>query len=174
MSRQLSRETRISLVLGIGIIVAFAVVLTQLKPGAPREARGADEFTRYSLSPATDQPLPDIAPPRRDVAPPAPSRRTDGNGLASNRQPSRVARGRTYTVKPNDSLTKIALREYGPGNAQHYKLIYEANRAILPSERALKPGQILVIPSLSAAGTLATARRTSRSERSVAYTSDPR
>ena len=81
---------------------------------------------------------------------------------------------RTYTVRRNDSLTKIARREYGPGNAKHYKLIYEANRAILPSERALKPGQILVIPPLSAAGTSTIAQRRSRSERSVAYTRNPR
>jgi LysM repeat protein len=51
---------------------------------------------------------------------------------------------RTYTVKKGDSLSNISRKFYG--SSKYYKLIFEANRGIIPSEKALRPGQILKIP----------------------------
>lgn len=53
-----------------------------------------------------------------------------------------------YTVQPNDSLIRIARKVYGRGHDNDYKLIFEANRDVLPDERTLMPGQVLVIPPL--------------------------
>lgn len=51
-----------------------------------------------------------------------------------------------YEVVSGDSLSKIAKREYG--NANHWKLIYEANQDILKDPDKIFPGQKLKIPSL--------------------------
>lgn len=157
----MSRETKTSLVLGISIIIGFGVALAQLRPSAPAGAGDAGRFTSYSLSPAVDQPLPAFDRLRR-AAPTAvaPSR---------NVNVAEVAPRRTYAVRRNDSLTRIAQRVYGRGNVKYYRLIYEANRAILPDERTLRAGQILVIPPLSSAGTSSIARRRQRPDGSVAF-----
>ena len=49
-----------------------------------------------------------------------------------------------YEVKPGDSLSKIAKREYGDGNA--WKPIFEANKDILKDPNKIFPGQKLKIP----------------------------
>lgn len=49
-----------------------------------------------------------------------------------------------YVVKSGDSLSKIAQREYGDGNA--WNAIYEANRDILTDPNKISPGQKLKIP----------------------------
>jgi nucleoid-associated protein YgaU len=51
---------------------------------------------------------------------------------------------RTYTVKRGDSLSSISRRFYG--SAKYYKLIFDANREAIPSEKVLRPGQVLKIP----------------------------
>jgi len=165
MSRQLSRETRISLVLGLGIIIGFGVVLTQLRPTAPANAGAADRFTLR----ADDQPVLPFAPPRRVAAPVAVRRGAGDGNLAGRRRARAVAPQRRYVVRPNDSLTRIAQRVYGRGNAKYYKRIYEANRGILPNERTLRVGQVLVIPPLSDPGTSSIARRQPLPRESMAY-----
>lgn len=54
-----------------------------------------------------------------------------------------------YTVQSGDTLTKIAKKVYG--SSKNYKLIYEANKATMKSESALKIGQKLNIPKLKKA-----------------------
>jgi len=49
-----------------------------------------------------------------------------------------------YEVKPGDSLSKIAKREYGDANA--WKMIFEANTDILKDPNKIFPGQKLKIP----------------------------
>ncbi len=56
------------------------------------------------------------------------------------------AGGRSVTVKRNDSLRGIAKRVYG--DEKHWKLIFDANRSSLPTERSLRPGMVLVLPEL--------------------------
>lgn len=52
---------------------------------------------------------------------------------------------RTYTVKPGDSLSKIAKEVYG--NANEFMRIFEANRDKLRDPNVVHPGQELKIPS---------------------------
>ena len=52
---------------------------------------------------------------------------------------------RTYTVKPGDSLSKIAEQFYG--KASGYNRIFEANRDKLSNPDKISAGQELVIPS---------------------------
>jgi nucleoid-associated protein YgaU len=52
--------------------------------------------------------------------------------------------GKTYTVVPGDSLSKIAKREYG--DAQQWRRIYEANRDLIQNPDLIYPGQVFRIP----------------------------
>ena len=52
--------------------------------------------------------------------------------------------GRTYTVKPGDTLSKIAKEHLG--NANDYMKIFNANKDQLSDPDKIKPGQVLVIP----------------------------
>lgn len=52
---------------------------------------------------------------------------------------------RTYTVKPGDSLSKIAEQFYG--KPSEYNRIFEANRDKLSNPDKISAGQQLVIPS---------------------------
>jgi LysM repeat protein len=54
------------------------------------------------------------------------------------------AAGRTYTVQPGDTLSKIAKDHLGSSNA--YMKIFEANRDQLSDPDKIKPGQVLQIP----------------------------
>lgn len=51
---------------------------------------------------------------------------------------------KTYTVKPGDTLSKIAKEFYG--NANDYMKIFEANRDKLKNPDLIRDGQELVIP----------------------------
>jgi nucleoid-associated protein YgaU len=51
----------------------------------------------------------------------------------------------TYTVKPGDTLSKIAKEHLGNANA--YMAIFEANRDQLDDPDKIKPGQVLKIPA---------------------------
>jgi LysM repeat protein len=52
--------------------------------------------------------------------------------------------GRTYTVQPGDTLSKIAKQFYG--NANDYNRIFEANQDKLQNPDLIKVGQELIIP----------------------------
>ena len=49
-----------------------------------------------------------------------------------------------YEVVSGDSLSKIAKREYG--NANDWKLIFEANQDVLKDPNKIYPGQKLKLP----------------------------
>jgi len=53
----------------------------------------------------------------------------------------------TYTVKPGDTLSKIAKELLG--DAKAYMEIFNANRDQLQDPDQIKPGQVLKIPQLS-------------------------
>jgi len=54
------------------------------------------------------------------------------------------AKGRSYTVKSGDTLSKIAQREYG--DAGDWRKIYEANKDTIKNPDLIYPGQTFIIP----------------------------
>ena len=162
----MARETRISLLFGLAMIIAFGVVLSEVKRDlSPSvvQAAAKDRITAYSLTPADADVLEIRRPPGRRERRRNPRRPRPGpTRLAAREQaPRRQAppspapvrptirrTSRRHTVQVNDTLTAIARRYYGPKNARHYKRIYLANRNILPNAKTVRPGQVLVIPPL--------------------------
>ncbi|MGB2937466.1 MAG: LysM peptidoglycan-binding domain-containing protein [Phycisphaerae bacterium] len=57
---------------------------------------------------------------------------------------------RTYKVRTNDTLIRIARRFYGSGSERLWRRVYEANKQVLADPDRLAPGQELVIPGLCA------------------------
>ena len=71
---------------------------------------------------------------------------SDVLGGSSSTAPGKFgAAPRTYVVVKGDSLSKIAKAFYG--SAGKWRLIYEANKAVVGNNPDLiKPGQVLTIP----------------------------
>jgi nucleoid-associated protein YgaU len=59
--------------------------------------------------------------------------------------PAPAAAAQKYTVRPGDSLSKIAKQFYGDANS--YMRIFEANRDQLSDPNKIQPGQELSIPA---------------------------
>jgi nucleoid-associated protein YgaU len=59
-------------------------------------------------------------------------------------EPEGEAAGKTYTVQPGDTLSKIAKETLGSANA--YMKIFEINKDQLTDPDKIKPGQVLRIP----------------------------
>lgn len=76
----------------------------------------------------------------------APAQKADFSGVnASVDSTAQVLSEQQYTVQSGDSLSRIAKRFYGDGNA--WKQIFEANRDTLKDPDKIFPGQVLTIPS---------------------------
>jgi nucleoid-associated protein YgaU len=180
----MTRETRIGLLVGVGFIITFGLVLTELtgtgKPTPPVVT--IDEAT-LALAPAEDiSPVvvhprevpPALGAPLRPSPSPAAAMMAAGQDSpspavepapeivavaslaptpapAATAPPASLASLRTYTVRPGDSLIKIARKVYGPGCGDDYRRIYEANRDKLTSPSLLAVGQVLVIPGVQEA-----------------------
>ena len=74
-------------------------------------------------------------PAASGIAAPAPSRAT---------APEKTPAAATCTVRPGDTLSRIAARHYGRPAA--WKEIYALNRDQLPTPEALRPGMVLRLP----------------------------
>ena len=61
-----------------------------------------------------------------------------------------AAAGRTYTVRPGDTLSGISSRVYGRADA--WPVLYRANRSVISSPGLIYPGQRLIVPARPAAG----------------------
>jgi len=60
--------------------------------------------------------------------------------------PARSKAGRTYTVRPGDTLGAISKKAYG--TTRHWKAILEANRDVIPSEAKMRAGVELRLPNI--------------------------
>jgi nucleoid-associated protein YgaU len=69
-----------------------------------------------------------------------------GGVAAGGGAPAPGAAARTYTVKPGDTLSKIAKEHLGSANA--YMKIFEINKDQLTDPDKIKPGQVLKLPEL--------------------------
>ena len=98
------------------------------QPTAASAALAQRPAPRPSPTPAPARPAqpPPPAPAPAPAATPAPAPTT----------------GRTYTIKPGDSLWKISKEVYG--DATKYEQIQKANPTLDP--QLLKPGTVIVIP----------------------------
>jgi nucleoid-associated protein YgaU len=65
-------------------------------------------------------------------------------GPAPGAAPASAPAAKTYTVKPGDTLSKIAKEHLGSANA--YMKIFDANKDQLTNPDLIKPGQVLRIP----------------------------
>ena len=57
-----------------------------------------------------------------------------------------VSEAQEYTIVGGDSLSKIAKHFYG--DAMKWKIIYEANKAIIKDPDMIHPGQKITIPKI--------------------------
>lgn len=78
------------------------------------------------------------------LAPPLPQSVGDAAPPAST-PPS----ARAYTVTVGDTLSKIALAQYGNKSPATVQAIFEANRAVLDSSDLIRPGMTLNLPELA-------------------------
>jgi len=69
---------------------------------------------------------------------------TPGTATAAAKAPAAPQGGGTYTVKPGDTLSKIAKEHLGNANA--YMQIFEINKDQLSDPDKIKPGQVLKLP----------------------------
>ncbi len=54
-----------------------------------------------------------------------------------------------YTVKPDDTLSHLALKYYKNATRDYWMLIYEANKAVIgDNPNIIRPGMVLQIPEL--------------------------
>jgi len=83
----------------------------------------------------TEQPTPQ---PHREAAPPV--------AAAIERPAEAEAAPVFYTVRPGDTLIRIARKVYGPERGDEYSRIYQANRDVLADESSVYVGQKLRIP----------------------------
>jgi nucleoid-associated protein YgaU len=67
-----------------------------------------------------------------------------GAAAAPPAAPAAAAAAKTYTVKPGDSLSKIAKEHLGNANA--YMKIFELNKDQLTDPNKIQPGQVLKLP----------------------------
>lgn len=73
---------------------------------------------------------------------------SDVRGGGSHKAGAPPHEGRTHTVKPGESLSKIAKEYYG--DASRWPEIYEANRDKIKDPDLIHPGQEFVIPDSTA------------------------
>ena len=84
-----------------------------------------------------------VADIRVSPRPPGPA----GAGASAGEAVAQAPTATTYTVKPGDTLSKIAKEHLG--NANEYMAIFNANKDQLQDPDKIRPGQTLKIPARS-------------------------
>jgi len=105
-----------------------------------------DVARRQELERRLGNPAPDpgaTGAPNPQTTPPSGNSSSPRQGAAANLVP--------YTVAPGDTLSKIALAQFGNKSRASINAIFEANRSILTSPDTLKAGLVLSLPVLEAA-----------------------
>src|SRR3990170_4603896 len=101
---------------------------------------------------AAKKPAKKAAPKPAAVPAPRPAAPAFGSSMPMGMPPAMGAPKRVkaeHTVAVGDSLRLIALKYYGPGGQENWKVIYDANKAVIgENPYILKPGQVLKIPEL--------------------------
>ncbi|MFC1850790.1 LysM peptidoglycan-binding domain-containing protein [candidate division CSSED10-310 bacterium] len=96
-----------------------------------------DEYLRVAtpdeVIPGMRGQSPAAAPPAQ--APPAPTQTAPAEGASE-----------FYTIKPGDTLGKIAKEHYG--DAMKYKMIFEANETVIKNPDMIYPGQKIRLPKI--------------------------
>lgn len=100
------------------------------RPSAP-PAPPAPPAQQQPEPPAQPKPEPPVQQQPAPSAPPAPPVKPENQT-------------RTYTVRPGDSLSKIAQRELG--SASRWREIHELNKDLIPDPNRIFPGQTLKLP----------------------------
>jgi nucleoid-associated protein YgaU len=122
-------DAKLGLVVGVGLVVAFAVMFFHKEP----EAAGSRPDGAAAAVPA---PAASPAPGPGQPSQPPTAIRSPGNGEASLR----------HTVKQGETLFSLARQYYG--NAEKSLDIYRVNRNVLQAPDELAPGMVLTIPDL--------------------------
>lgn len=104
---------------------------------------GAPEVTEPEEAKA--EPEADHEPADTAATTPEPAQETTSQAAEPAPAESAETPLKTYTVKPGDSLWKIAEAHYGNGSKYH--AIFDANRDILDNPDLIKPGQVLKLPA---------------------------
>jgi nucleoid-associated protein YgaU len=115
--------------------------MTPQQPQNPNDlhlqpSRSAGTRPDFSNVEGHSETVPDRAPVDRD--------RPDFSNVQGHAE-TVPAGGRTYTVKPGDTLSHIAQHVYGKASRWH--AIFEANRDQLDDPDLIRPGQVLTLPS---------------------------
>ena len=123
-------DAKLGLVVGVGLVIAVAVVFFRKEAPA-----GHPASTGIAPTPALTPPLP--ASGRVAIA---------KTSAWVRKFPAATAGGRFHTVQEGDTLFGIARQYYGDGDKSG--VIYRGNRGLLDSPEYLPPGTVLVIPDL--------------------------
>lgn len=128
----------------IAIAVAVAAGVTAIGCASEPQQPGAATTQPESAAMTPARAVPPSAPPPAAPAPvmPPPPAPTPPAPAAAPAAPAAPTTGRTYIIKPGDSLWKISREVYGDGTK--YEQIQKANPNIDP--QLLKPGTTIVIP----------------------------
>jgi nucleoid-associated protein YgaU len=128
---------------------------TKKKAGKKTVKRTVKRTAKKAKKPAkktAKRPAKKAAPKPAAAPAPRPAAPAFGSSMPMGMPPAIGAPKRVkaeHTVAVGDSLRLIALKYYGPGGQENWKVIYDANKAVIgENPYILKPGQVLKIPEL--------------------------
>lgn len=122
-----------------GCTAALLLVATVFGPSEP--AAATEDAPVVELSEVASTPGAAAAPAAAPVADPGPPPPPSAKPEAAPQAPSGTV---VHTVQKGETLGHIARKYYG--KSSQWKRILEANRDVLPTEKALRPGMKLKVP----------------------------
>ena len=167
MENTMQKDVKVGLVIGVVFLAALIIFLATrsarrgeegVSGTQPTPVTSLDKFGDKFGTTGTGAPIGATGTGTATEPPPTGTTATGTTGAPI----TEAVQPRTYTVKKDDSLWKIAEEFYGDGS--QFTLIEKANKDILKGSKKLMPGMKLVIPpkpekappAAGAAGTPAT------------------